>query len=153
MPLWITECVLKESETKGGNRTIMRMPHRFPHMVPDFDAQLPGKKIGVNKDDDGKGLFVFHAWQNLIPAFGHKELTVMDCNEQLLYFMQEYDYHFLSWDTNLKICNDRKCEGKNIIGYSRKAGLFNRDISIFPANAQGKIKKDAIIALNKTFYM
>jgi hypothetical protein len=152
-PLWITECVLKEAEDKGYNRTIMRIPHRYPHIVPDFDGQLPGK-VNQNGDDDHSGKFVFHAWNNLIPAFGHKELTVNDCNDNLKYFMKEYDYHFLSWDVNLQICTSKtKCEGSNIIGYSRKAGVFNRDIVIYPADKNGKMKKDPIIFMNKTFWL
>ena len=128
--------------------------------MADFDAKIPSIKDDV---EDDKGLVVFHAWSNLIPAFGHKEVTVNDCNDELMYFMQEYDYHFLSWDVNLKICQfaDAKlakdpvsnCEGKNVIGYSRKSGLFDRAIEIFPADDNGDIKKKSILSANKTFWL
>ena len=144
---WKMVVSLKET---ASNRTILRIPHRCPHLVPDFDAQMPHLDKAGN--EDGKGLLVFHAWNNLVPAFGHKEVTINDCHDKLVYFLEEYDYHWMSWDVNLKICNSRACTGKHILGYSRKAGLFDRAIHIFPADNNGHIEKKAIITGNKTFW-
>ena len=106
-------------------------------MVPDFDAFMPHlDKFG---DEDGKGLEVFHAWNNLFGPFGHKEITINDCNDALVYFLQEYDYHWASWDVNLKICTSRDCEGKNIIGYSRKAGFFDDKLTFLPKSGTPQI--------------
>lgn len=146
---WKMVVSLKETSS---NRTILRIPHRCPHIVPDFDAQLP--HLNSKDEEDSKGLVVFHAWNNLVPMFGHKEVTINDCNDELIYFLEEYDYHWMSWDVNLKICqNSRDCQGKNIIGYSRKAGLFDRAINIYPADEDGKMKKKPIITGNKTFWI
>ena len=101
--------------------------------------------------DDKAETMVVSTTRKPLPGFGNFVMTVDDCNGVPMYYLVQENYKFGSFDIDLRICRDPLCE--DMIGYSKKSGIWSVVVELYPVIADGSIASNYSVRAAKPFEM